>query len=346
LGESVRILVIGVGGTIASVTTSRGIAPGMGAGEILRRALGGKLPRDLEVEFLDLMRVDSSLMLPQDWVKIASTIFENYWSYDAFLVLHGTDTMAYTAASLAFSLRGLGKPVVLTGSMRILEDVDTDVPANLWDSLVFSREAPKLGLSGVYIVFHGKVILGVRASKVSSVDVDAFTSINYPYIAYVEGEEVSVNHVPARQVEGPLRLEASFDNSIAVLKAFPGIRAGIIDSVLSTGVRGIIVESFGLGGLPEELITKLSKLSSRVPIVVTSQPTYGGVDLRKYEVGVKLLESGVIPACDMSKEATTVKLMWLLGKLRELCGEELVSRVRREMLRNYEDEVKPCYDLV
>ncbi len=345
MNEPVRILVVGVGGTIASVKTSRGIAPGMSVEEIFRKALRGKLPGNLKVDFLDLMRVDSSLMYPEDWVRIASTIFENYWSYDVFLILHGTDTMSYTAAALAFSLRGLDKPVVLTGSMKISDDIDSDVPRNLWDSLIFSREAFKLNLSGVYVVFHGKAILGVRASKVSSIDLDAFASVNYPYIAYIQGENVIVNHIPSRRVEGSLKLETSFDDSIVVVKAFPGIKASIVESILSAGVRGIIIESFGLGGLPEWLIVKLSEISDRLPVVITSQPIYGGVDLRKYEVGLKLLESGVIPACDMSKEATIVKLMWVLGKLRELSGKELVSSVRKEILKNYEDEITPCYDL-
>jgi L-asparaginase/archaeal Glu-tRNAGln amidotransferase subunit D len=201
----VRILIIGVGGTIASVVTEGGTRPGMGPAEILEEALGGNLPAGIEVKICDLMRVDSSLMLPEDWVNIATTIYRNYSDYDSFLILHGTDTMAYTAAALAFSLRGLGKPVVLTGSMKTLRESGTDVPKNLRDSLVFSREAPKLGLSGVYIVFNGKVILGVRASKVNAADVDAFTSVNYPYIARVSGEEVAVEHKPSRRVEGELK---------------------------------------------------------------------------------------------------------------------------------------------
>ena len=336
----VRVLIVGVGGTIASVATSRGVAPGMGAAEILEKALRGKLPAGIEVDILNLMMVDSSLMRPEDWVKIATTIYEKYRDYDSFLVLHGTDTMAYTAAALAFSLRGLRKPVALTGSMKTLEESDTDAPKNLRDSLVFSREAPKLGLSGVYIVFHGKVILGVRASKVNAASEDAFTSVNYPYVASVNGEQVAVEHSPSRRVEGELKLEASFDRSIAVLKAFPGMRADLIEALLSAGVRGIVVESFGLGGLPEELIEKLSKISSKVPVVVTSQPTYGGVNLEVYEVGRRLLDSGVIPAYDMSKEAAAVKLMWVLGKLPGLAGEELVHRVKDELLRNYEDEIK------
>jgi len=158
----VRVLIIGVGGTISGVVTKRGVTPGMDPAEILKKALGGKLPEGIDVDILDLMRVDSSLMLPEDWVKIATKIYEEYQDYDSFLILHGTDTMAYTAAALAFSLRGLGKPVVLTGSMKTLEESGTDVPKNLWDSLVFSREAPKLGLSGVYIVFTVRLSWGLE----------------------------------------------------------------------------------------------------------------------------------------------------------------------------------------
>mgnify|MGYP000064702934 CR=1 FL=1 len=331
-----RVLIVGVGGTIASIATSEGIAPRLGAEMILRKALRGRLPEGVEVEFLDLLRIDSSLMHPEDWIKIARVIYENYRSYDSFLILHGTDTMAYTAAALAFSLRGLNKPVVLTGSMRTLDEEGTDVPKNLWDSLVFSREAPKLGLSGVYVVFHGKVILGVRASKVNSIDPDAFASVNYPYVAYVRDEEVSVQHIPRRQIEEALRLEVGFETSIAVIKVFPGVREDLIEALISAGVRGLVVESYGLGGLPEELISKLSEISGRVPVLITSQPTYGGVNLKVYEVGRRLLDSNVIPACDMAKEAAVVKFMWVLSR------ESDIGKIREEMLRGYEDEVKPC----
>ncbi|MEM0487549.1 MAG: asparaginase domain-containing protein, partial [Sulfolobales archaeon] len=114
--SSIKVLVLGVGGTIASTITEKGLAPSFSALEVVKRALGGDLPQHLEASYMDLMRIDSSLMMPEHWVRIARAIYNSYEDYDAFLVLHGTDTMAYTASALAFALRGLRKPVVLTGS--------------------------------------------------------------------------------------------------------------------------------------------------------------------------------------------------------------------------------------
>ncbi|MEM1892074.1 MAG: asparaginase [Sulfolobales archaeon] len=335
--SGIKVLVLGVGGTIASTITEKGLAPSFSALEVVKRALGGDLPQNLEASYMDLMRIDSSLRMPEHWVRIARAIYNSYEDYDAFLVLHGTDTMAYTASALAFALRGLRKPVVLTGSMRSVEEKDSDAPKNLKGSLEFIKKAVELGISGVFLVFNNKVILGVRASKISSLDFDAFTSVNYPYVAMVYDTGVEVRHIPRRLLEEPgLKLDDSFDSSVLVLKVFPGMRPEFLDVAVSHGVRGLVIEAFGLGGLSSVLIEKLKEISEKVPVILTSQPVFGGVDIKVYEVGRRLLDTEVIPACDMSKECAIIKLMWALGKTKK------VSEVRHVFLKNYEDEVRPC----
>lgn len=334
---SINLLVVGTGGTIASALTERGVAPEYGARRVIEEAVGTTVLQNLKLSYLDLMKIDSSLMTPERWVAIARAIHDNYDNYDAFLVLHGTDTMAYTTSAISFALRGLRKPVVFTGSMRSLREADSDAPRNTADSLIFAREAVELGISGVFLVFRGRVILGVRASKISAVDLDAFTSVNYPYVAAVSELGVEVRHVPRRFLDTAVpRLDPAFDSNVLVLKAFPGMRPEFIDVVVSSGVRGLVLEAFGLGGLPEAIIEKVGEISEEIPVVVTTQPTFGGVDLSVYEVGRRLLNTKVIPACDMSKECAVVKLMWCLGKTRN------VDEVRSMFLRNYEDEIRPC----
>lgn len=335
---NIDVLVVGTGGTIMSTSTERGIAPSLSVLEVIKKITENAFPQRLKLSCTDLMKIDSSLMMPKHWVSIAKAVYDNYDNYDAFLVLHGTDTMAYTASALSFALRNLRKPVIFTGSMKSVEEINSDALKNITDSLKFIKEAVELGISGVFLVFKNKVILGVRASKISTADPDAFTSINYPYVAVISEFGVEVKQIPMRLLDletSVLRLDPVFDDAILVFKVFPGMRAEFIDVVVSHGVRGLVFEAFGLGGLSETLIKKIREISEEIPIVITTQPMFGGVDLRVYEVGRKLLSTGVIPACDMSKECAVVKLMWCLGKTRR------VDEVRSIFLRNYEDEIRP-----
>lgn len=336
-GSPIKVLVVGVGGTIASVPTARGLSPSLSILEVVRRATGGTIPKRASIFYEDLMRIDSSLMSPKHWVDIARAIHNAYENYDAFLVLQGTDTMAYTASALSLILRGLKKPVVLTGSMKSVVEEDSDAPGNVRTSLEFIWEAVKREISGVFLVFNNKVIWGVRASKINTAGLDAFASINYPLVATADENGITIRHVPKRvftcQRPG---LDEALNDNIVVLKAFPGMRPKVLDVAISSGVEGVILEAFGLGGLSQELVEKLGDLSERIPVVITTQSTFGGVDMKVYEVGRRLLDTGVIPACDMSKECATVKLMWSLGKTRR------VDEVRTIFLKSFEDEIVPC----
>lgn len=331
--NQVRILVIGTGGTIASdVRTSMILGPD----EVFAR-LGLKVGNDTAITFMDLMRVGSSQITPEDWTRIAIAIYREYKKHDAFLILHGTDTMAWTASALAFALRGLRKPVILTGSMVPSTVEGSDAQANVLDSILFVHKAVKRDIPGVYVVFNHKIILGVRASKVSNTDIDAFSSVNYPYIGHISDGAVFINKVPTRPLhDDQLVIDHAFENNIMVLKAFPGMKEYLMDVVKVLKLRGVIIEAFGLGGLPGNIAEKLKSLASIIPILVISQSTYGGVNPLGYGPNYSLAKFGLIPACDMSKEAAIVKFMWVLGKTND------IGEVRKLMMLNYEDEINPC----
>ena len=258
--QKIRVLMINTGGTIISADQGGGLRPSEKGKATLKQLIERESSQWMEWDLITLMMKDSSLMLPEDWKCLAQEIFYNYDDYDAFLVFHGTDTMAYTASALSFALRGLRKPVVLTGAMKsILEDY-SDAPSNVKDSLMFIRAAMDKQLDGVYVVFNHKAILGVRATKKDSKGLDAFDSVNYPVVADISDSKVDITKHPARVV-GSFGIMADFEENVAVLKAFPGMRPWVIDAVVNAGAKGLVVEAYGTGGLSEDLARKLGRWS-------------------------------------------------------------------------------------
>ena len=308
------VLVLTTGGTIASTKTENGLAPGLDA-ETLIGYFERRPGVNLSVE--SVMSKDSTNMQPEDWLDLATRIQQHHDNYDAFIITHGTDTMGYTAAGLSYLLYGFDKPVVLTGSQVPLGMVETDAVRNLHDALTFASQTD---LQGVYLVFNGLVMAGTRAVKTKSKSYDAFESINYPYIASVsEG-----NMVPLYQPEPEepvLTPSIALDPNVFVLKAFPGLTVDIFD-YLATHVHGVIIESFGNGGLPFErrnLIPGIEKLiAANIPVIITTQILEEGQDIYLYEVGKKVADAGGITAGDMNTEAIVAKLMWVLAQTREL----------------------------
>ncbi|MFS1786736.1 asparaginase [Weissella cibaria] len=309
-----EVLVLTTGGTIASTKTENGLAPGLAA-EVLVSYFERRPGVNLSVE--NVMSKDSTNMQPEDWVEIAERIQAHHQAYDAFIVTHGTDTMGYSAAALSYLLYGFDKPVVLTGSQVPLGMAETDAVRNLHDSLTFASQTD---LQGVYLVFNGLVMAGTRAVKTKSKSYDAFESINYPYIASVsEG-----NMVPLYQPEPEtpvLTPSINLDTKVFVLKAFPGLTVDIFD-YLAANMHGVIIESFGNGGLPFErrnLIPGVEKLTADgIPVIITTQILEEGQDIYLYEVGKRVADAGGITAGDMNTEAIVAKLMWVLGQTRQL----------------------------
>ncbi|SKA80116.1 asparaginase [Caloramator quimbayensis] len=311
-----KILMIATGGTIASAKGKEGLTPSVAASTLLDYV--SEVKSYCSIETFQILNIDSTNMKPEYWVKIAEYIIKNYYNYDGFVITHGTDTMAYTSAALSYMLQNLNKPVVITGAQKPISEKDTDGVKNLIDAIRFSCE----DVGGVFVVFDGKVILGTRATKLRTRSYNAFESINYPYIAFIKDGDVVYNKGDVIKKSEKPNFNTSISSKVFLLKLIPGIEPDILDFIKDR-YEGLIIESYGSGGIPFEddknLLPKIKELVDKgIAVVVTTQVILEGSDLSLYEVGQKALKTPVIPAFDMTREAAVVKLMWALGQSKEL----------------------------
>lgn len=265
--------------------------------------------------------IDSANMTPAIWVKIANTIERNYNKYDGFVILHGTDTMAYTASALSYMFENLDKPIVLTGSQLPIGILRTDGKENLITSIQIAA-AKRNGESivpEVCVYFNQKLYRGNRISKRHADDFSAFSSVNYPPLA-TAGVEIkyfqeNINRFPNK---GILKVRTHFDENVVVLKIFPGIGKGVFESILNIpGLKGVVLESFGSGNIPTSrwMISQIKNAIKRKIIFLNVTQCQGGaVDMTRYETGAELENAGVVSGKDMTTEAAITKLMFLLGQ--------------------------------
>lgn len=327
-----RVLLAHAGGTIGMRRGASGYEPAAGHLESLLADMpqlrSAQLPATESYEFEPLL--DSADMSPRDWVAIAQLIERRYDEFDGFVVLHGTDTLAYTSSALSFLLDGLSKPVVVTGSQLPLEVLRSDATENLLGALLLAAADD---LHEVVVCFGRAVMRGNRVTKVSSTGFDAFESPNEQLIAKL-GVVIEAGPAPRRGPQaGPLRTARLNEVSVAALRLFPGIRAGLVENVLRPPLAGLVLETFGSGNAPsrdEELLRALSEASERgVVIVNTTQCLRGGVDMSGYATGSALARAGVVSGGDMTQEAALTKLIWLLGQ--GLGAQEARSLVRADL---------------
>ena len=328
-----KFLLLGTGGTIASEAGSSGFEPGIKSESLLSGAIGGLYP-DSVFSSMDILSLDSSNIQPEHWLIIARKVFESLDEFDGIIILHGTDTMAYTAAALSFMLRNLDKSVVLTGSQVPFGEPHSDAAANIRTATA----AVRAGITGVSVAFAGMVICGTRAVKVSTMDYRAFESVNAPYMARMMADGLRVFSKPSGcSHTQPAYLDDSLCTDVFLLKLLPGTKPELLDALVTLGYKGVVIEAFGAGGVHYEirdLVAKLTQLTaSGIPVVVCSQCLYDRVDLSLYEVGRRMLAAGVIPAGDMTTEAAVVKLMWALGRTGD------VSEVARIFEECYAGEI-------
>ena len=323
-----RILFIATGGTIASEVTSLGLKPGISAGGLLRAvpAISGLC----DVDCLELYSLDSTDIGPEHWLGMAAAVRENYASYDGFVISHGTDTMAYSAAALSYLVQGSRKPVILTGAQKPIGFDTTDSRANLLDSFICACAE---SMHGVMIVFNGRVILGTRAEKTHSKSFDAFSSINYPHIADLRDGRL-MQYIRPEFLAEPV-FSRELNPRVSLMKLIPGSDAAQLEFLLSRS-DALVIESFGVGGLPRGMHAAVHALARAGKLIVmTTQVQNEGSDLAVYGTGRPLSEDPLIlEAYDMTTEAAVTKLMWLLPRAatQEEAARLFYTPVNRDIL--------------
>ncbi len=310
--EKKKILMLATGGTIASKATERGLVPELHGKELLKGL--EDLQEICRLDTLEVCSLDSTNMTWKHWLLLEEAIESHYEAYDGFVICHGTDTMAYTASALSYLIQNPGKPIVLTGSQKPITQEITDAKRNLRDSIAAAMDE---GCRGVQIVFNGQMIAGTRAKKVKSFSFDAFTSINFPVLGVVQNGRV-IRYVEEPEPAGEPVFFRRVHPKVFLLKLVPGMDPGILEPIFRE-FDCIIVESFGVGGIPdsiaEEFFRQLQQFKPEEKILImTTQVTYEGSDVGVYEVGKRIREQfRFLEAYDMTLEAVYTKIMWILG---------------------------------
>ena len=308
-----KILMIGTGGTIASKQTENGLAPGLTPNDILSYI--PQVKHVCEVETLQVCNIDSTNVTPEHWKLMVEAVEKHYHAYDGFVICHGTDTLAYTAAALSYMIQNSPKPIVVTGAQKPINMDVTDAKTNLLDSFIYAADDDSEDVS---IVFDGKVIIGTRAKKERAKSYNAFSSINFPYPAVIQDGQV-IRYIPPVRHKGEVRFYHDMKESVYVLKLVPGMRRGVLTQILEQ-YDCVVIESFGVGGLPDSITAEVYegmkqwKAKGKL-IVMTTQVVSEGSNMTVYEVGKKVKQDfDLLEAYDMTLEATITKLMWLMAQ--------------------------------
>jgi len=310
-----KVCIIHTGGTIGMQRTPHGYAPQKGS---IEKAIAeiGELNAE-EMPLYDLVNyeplLDSSNVSIHEWIKLSQDIESRYSNYDGFVILHGTDTMAYTASALSFMLEGLAKPIIVTGSQIPLCEIRNDARDNLIAAMLIAAEGE---IPEVCLYFGNRLFRGNRATKISSDELVAFDSPNYPVLAEA-GVHIEVNRKYLREKAQQLILRKFEKQQIGVLKIFPGIQFEVFENIFTDNLGGIVLEAFGVGNIPESpaLIRILQKAEENGTIVVVcTQCLRGSVSIGTYEASDLLVRAGAVSGWDMTVEAAVTKLYYLLSQ--------------------------------
>eukprot|EP01135_Chromosphaera_perkinsii_P005845 Nk52_evm5s368 gene=Nk52_evmTU5s368 len=340
--DSKRVLVIYTGGTAGMKRGEDGSlvpVPGYLTEQVnnLPEFHGKEMPAFLVKEWETL--IDSSDISPAEWAQLAKEIEEHYLDYDGFVVLHGTDTMAYTASALSFMLENLGKPVVITGSQVPFEEVYNDCRRNLTVAMLYAAD---FDIPEVCIFFDNVLLRGNRSCKTDALGLHAFTSPNCPPLGTLDIHLTLNSTMCLSQPKKRLRVFTHFDTNVGILRLTPGFSDKLVENFVQEPMTGLVLEMYGVGNSPSSkagLTKALTDAVNRgVIIVIISQCKRGYVNLNLYKAGSTLRELGAVSGSDMTPETAATKLAWLLGQkksaeevkklmMADLRGELTVSRL-------------------
>ena len=310
-----KVLMIATGGTIASKDSGQGLTPAITSEEIL-----GYVPAIGElcqVEAIQLMNLDSTNITPSHWLEMARAVEEHYDEYDGFVITHGTDTMAYTAAALSYLIQYSQKPIVITGSQKSICLKNTDARLNLYNSFLYAADD---GSHGVSLVFDGKVILGTRARKERTKSFNAFSSVDYPELGVIRDGKL-IRYLAELEYRPRPVFYHQLEERILLLTLIPGMGADALEA-LRDRYEAVILQSFGVGGLPGGASGSLARameawLEEGKTILMMTQVPYEGSDMTVYQVGYQVKKKyQLIEGYNMTLEAAATKLMWVLGQTR------------------------------
>lgn len=308
-----KILMLGTGGTIASVPSEDGLVPALDGKTMV--ALVPELEGLCHIDYKQLLNLDSSNIAPTHWKIIADALAENYDAYDGFVITHGTDTMAYSAAAISQMVSGCKKPVIFTGAQLPIGAEGTDAKDNVYHAFLTATS----DVQGVCLAFGKFVINGLCAKKMCSENFDGFHSINREPMATIANHKFTWNSYVGAGTEGEtFSVNTKLEEKVAVVKLTPGLSPDILDFHLERGYKGVILESFGAGGVPNDennwLPAVENLIKNGVRVVCATQCTYDGVNLFVYPIGTLAKKLGAESAGTLTIEASLSKLMIELAK--------------------------------
>lgn len=286
-------------------------------------------PRIIEIANIDVHiidNIDSTNMTHVQWEKFVDEIQKEYDNYDGFLITQGTNTLAYASSALSFALQGIGKPVVITGAQIPAEVISTDGRNNLVNAL----RVATMDLGGVFVVFGSKLILGCRAKKVSESDLDAFKTFNDSDFGEIN-IGLKINKDGYKSHTKKFKAKNGFEDNVVCLTLIPGLNGDYLKAFIDQGVKGLILRAYGSGDIPYDILPALVYAKEKkIPVIVTTQCPGGATVMGINDAGFRALHTGVIQAFDMSMEAMSTKLMWLLKQ--GVKYEGLLEKMQENMI--------------